>query len=240
MIGLLAALRCRRAPLPPPDLAGYRSQAATHVGRVRRVNEDRVLERPCDGLWAVADGMGGLARGDQAAEAAIAALAALPAPIMPAEVLAALADVDASLRAEGGGGGTTIVALLADDRGATLFWSGDSRAYRIGDAGFERLTRDHSLVEEFVVAGLLSPEEADRHPQSNIVTRALGAGEPAPVETLRIAFAPGDRLLLASDGCYRALAPEDADDAEAERLVAAAVARDGTDNASCVMVERRG
>lgn len=247
MIALFGRLR---RPAPPAALPhAFASAAASHVGRVRRVNEDRTLDRPERGLWALADGMGGMSRGDLAAATAIAALAALAdagSPIDAEDVVDALGQADRRLRADPAveGGGTTIVALLADAAGATLFWAGDSRAYRLDGARAVPLTRDHSLVADLVAAGLLDAAAAEHHPQANVVTRALGAGDPAPVERRRIAFAPGDRLMLASDGCYRSLAPGDApaslsvEDCAA-RLVANAVARDGSDNASCVVVERR-
>ncbi|WP_315763846.1 PP2C family protein-serine/threonine phosphatase [Sphingomonas sp. Y38-1Y] len=242
MIAMLARLR-RPAATPRPR--GFASAGASHVGRVRRVNEDRILDRPDRGLWAVADGMGGLARGDAAAQLAIDALAELagrPGRIDADAITTALARADRRLRA-GEGGGTTIVVLLAEGDLATILWAGDSRAYRLAGAVPMRLTRDHSLVAELVEAGLVAPADADSHPQSNVVTRALGAGDPGAIEVRRISFAPGDRFLLASDGCYRSLAPGDAPAtlgaaACADRLVANAVARDGSDNASCVVVER--
>ncbi|MBB5697726.1 protein phosphatase 2C domain-containing protein [Sphingomonas yantingensis] len=246
MIAILG--RLRRAAPPAPHTGAFASAAASHVGRVRRVNEDRTLDRPDRGLWAVADGMGGMARGDLAAETAIAALSALAdrGAVDEEGVADAIAEADHRLRADPAmqGGGTTIVVLLATAAGATLFWAGDSRAYRLEAARAVPLTRDHSLVADLVAAGLIEAVAADNHPQANVVTRALGAGDPAPVERLRIDFAPGERLMLASDGCYRSLAPGDAplnlgiEDCAA-RLVANAVARDGSDNASCVVVERR-
>lgn len=245
-MAILGRLRRTAALSPLPHR--FASAAASHVGRIRRVNEDRVLDRPDRGLWAVADGMGGMARGDLAAEAAIAALAALAdhGAVDDTAIVAALLDTDRRLRADPSmhGGGTTIVVLLADEEGATLFWAGDSRAYRLETARAVPLTRDHSLVADLVAAGLIDAAAADSHPQANVVTRALGAGDPVPVERLRVGFAPGDRLMLASDGCYRSLAPGDASPSLdvsdcAARLVANAVARDGSDNASCVVVERR-
>lgn len=246
MIAILGRLR-RTAP-PLPRTGAFASAGASHVGRVRRVNEDRLLDRPDRGLWAIADGMGGMARGDLAAESAIAALSALAEKDAVTEdmVAAALAETDRRLRADRAmhGGGTTIVVLLADDAGAILLWAGDSRAYRLEPARARPLTRDHSLVADLVAAGLIEAAAADSHPQANVVTRALGAGDPAPVERLHVAFAPGDRLMLASDGCYRSLAPGDAPPTLsvadcAARLVANAVERDGSDNASCVVIERR-
>jgi serine/threonine protein phosphatase PrpC len=250
-MAILGRLR-RAVPATPrspssPQPHDFASAADSHVGRIRRVNEDRVLDRPDRGLWAVADGMGGMARGDLAAETAITALATLAdAGAVGADaVAAALAETDRRLRADPAmqGGGTTIVVLLADAGGATLFWAGDSRAYRLEATRAVPLTRDHSLVADLVAAGLIDAAAADNHPQANVVTRALGAGDPTPIERLHVPFTPGERLMLASDGCYRSLAPGDAAptlgiDECAARLVANAVARDGSDNASCVVVER--
>lgn len=246
MIGLFARRR-----LPDAEVhrdAAFRSAAASDVGRIRRTNEDRVLDRPDRGLWAVADGMGGLSRGDVAAEIAIAALAALaddPRPIDAHRVSDRLADADRQVRAAIGdnAGGTTIVVLLADANGASILWAGDSRAYRLTDTGVERLTRDHSLVADLVEAGLVAPAQADHHPQANVVTRALGAGDDAAPQVVRIDFVSGDRILLASDGLYRSMVPGDAPrtltpEAAAAALVTNAGVRDGSDNASCVVIDR--
>lgn len=223
-----------------------RSAARTHVGRVRTVNEDRLLDRSDRSLWAVADGMGGHSAGDVAADRAIAAMAALaddPAPVTRERVIAALEGANAAILADApvAGSGTTIVAALLSGSEATILWAGDSRAYLIRGAAAERLTRDHSVVQELVDAGLLADADAHRHPRSNVITRALGVAPAVAIEVARVAVAPGDLLLLCSDGVSRSLGDRDflaagSLDERADRLLANALQRDGSDNASLLLV----
>lgn len=223
-----------------------RSAARTHVGRVRTVNEDRLLDRSDRLLWAVADGMGGHSAGDVAADRAIAVLATLaddPAPITPGRITAALERVNAAILADApvAGSGTTIVAVLLDGATVTILWAGDSRAYLIRGAAADRLTRDHSVVQELVDAGLLADADAHRHPRSNVITRALGVAPTVTIDTVRVAVEPGDLLLLCSDGVSRSLGDRDflaagSLDERADRLLANALQRDGSDNASLLLV----
>lgn len=243
MSALTRLWRRPRAGLAP---AGFRSAHRTHVGRVRRVNEDRVLDRPDRGLWAVADGMGGHSGGDRAAATAVAALERLAegaGPITAEGVLEALAHADALIAEQGDGrSGTTIVAGWAEDAGLRLFWAGDSRAYLIRDERAMLLTRDHSVVQQLVNAGALTEAMAARHPQANVVTRALGVGAALEIETAEHDLAAGDLVLLCSDGLSRSLDPRDFAptlplEALADRLLLNALRRDGSDNASLVLVE---
>lgn len=233
--------RVRRAPVAaPPD--SPRSAARTHVGRVRTVNEDRVLDRPERGLWAVADGMGGLSAGDVAATRAVATLDALEA-VTESALLDALQRANAAILAEGGGrSGATIVAAHVAGGIATIFWAGDSRAYHVCGTKVRRLTRDHSVVQDLIDAGLLDENEAEGHPRANVVTRALGVQAPVAIDTVRITLEPGDRVMLCSDGVSRSLDLSDlgrggALGTVADRVLAAALERDGTDNASLVLIE---
>jgi serine/threonine protein phosphatase PrpC len=199
------------------------SYALTHIGLVRQRNEDALLDRPDlgpgIGLWAVADGMGGHEAGDFASASIVTALSAIdPAPDLGDLVDAAAAEldaVDAALRARAATLGpaaviaSTVVVLLADAGEFACLWAGDSRLYRWRPMGqgpsgqdrgeFRQLTVDHSKVQEMVEAGLLRPEEAHRHPYSNIVTRSIGGGR-LEFGRLRDAVWPGDRFLLCSDG----------------------------------------
>jgi serine/threonine-protein phosphatase Stp1 len=224
-----------------------RSVGRSHVGRVRTVNEDRILERSDRGLWAVADGMGGHRAGDRAATIAVDALAARaddPRPLDRVRLLEAFRAADASIAAEtaGGASGTTVVACWAAGARATLFWAGDSRAYRASASGaVELLTHDHSLVQQMVDAGTLDADDAAAHPKSNVVTRALGIEGLGVVETRGVALAPGDRLLLCSDGLSRSLDPRDLRpdlslEDQADRLLLNALRRDGGDNTSLVLI----
>lgn len=233
----------KRPSAVPPALA---STARSHVGRVRTVNEDRWLDRSDRGLWAVADGMGGHAEGAAAATIAIEALAALAdgdAAIARGTILAALDEANTRIHAGAGTSGATIVVLALDGLRATLCWAGDSRAYRIRGGNADRLTHDHSLVQELVDAGVLSESAAERHPRANVVTRALGVAASVVVEVATVTLAPGDRLLLCSDGISRSLHARDFTtmpaelEACADRLLANALQRDGSDNATLVLVD---
>lgn len=251
---LSALLASLIAPRWQPSAAGaaaapHSSAARSHVGLVRAINEDRVLDRPDAGLWAVIDGMGGHAAGDIAAEAALSALVALAdagAPT-PRGVEAALTQVNATLHADGLASGhvrgATAVVLLRDERGFTLFWAGDCRGYRLHGGRVAQLTRDHSVVQELVDAGQLAPDQATRHPRANVVTRALGAAATLQLDSVRCEAATGDLLLLCSDGLTRCLPDLPALlggdrllDAAADALLAAALGRDGSDNISLVLV----
>ena len=235
---------------PAPPASTFRSAARTHVGRVRLVNEDRTLDRADRGLWAVADGMGGHSGGGFAADRAVGALKELAdsgAPVTPAMMVGALEEANRAIHRSAAGSssvsGTTIVALHVDRGTATLVWAGDSRAYLVRGGATEQLTTDHSLVQEMVEAGVLTPEQAERHPRANIVTRALGIGEGVELDQRSFPVERGDVLLLCSDGLSRTMAPshlpvsvKGTPEEAAARLLAEALGNDGTDNISVVVV----
>lgn len=246
-------LRLLRPETPRPGPA--RAAARTHVGRVRSINEDRLLDRADHGLWAVADGMGGHSAGAAAAMIAIDALDTLASggkPIGEATVREAIARANRAIYAGEGSArgmapttsGTTIVVASIDCVGVTICWAGDSRAYRIRDGVAERLTRDHSLVQELVDSGAIAQESAERHPRANVVTRALGVAPTVKVDSVHVSLEAGDRILLCSDGVSRSLNPRDFTmpageiDDFADRLLRNAVQRDGSDNATLVLIER--
>jgi protein phosphatase len=179
----------------------------TDTGRQRRANEDAFLARAP--LFAVADGMGGAQAGEVASRTAVETLAAgLPAG--PGGVEERLAEVvrTANLRIhelsvaddERAGMGTTLTVAHVGPHELTIAHVGDSRAYRRRDGVLERLTTDHSLVEELVRQGRLSPEEAEEHPQRSIITRALGPEAHVVPDAHTLAGRDGDVLLLCSDG----------------------------------------
>ncbi|RYD39227.1 MAG: serine/threonine-protein phosphatase, partial [Sphingomonadales bacterium] len=124
-----------------------------------------------------------------------------------------------------------------------LFWAGDSRAYRIRDGALQLLTRDHSVVQQMVDAGALSPGAAARHPQSNVITRALGVENVVTVDHLTLPIRRGDGILLCSDGVSRSLGdrPPAAGSIEslAQHFLDDALALDGSDNASLVLIALR-
>src|SRR5437763_2718762 len=180
--------------------------ALSDVGRQRQGNEDNFLER--SPLFAVADGMGGARAGEVASKIAVDKLgASIEADGSPEQHLAEvtkeanreiyrMAQDDSALA----GMGTTLTAALVTGREVAIGHVGDSRVYRFRDGEIERLTQDHSLVEEFVRQGKLTPEEAENHPQRSIITRALGPEPDVEVETYTHAGRDGDVYLLCSDG----------------------------------------
>jgi protein phosphatase/serine/threonine-protein phosphatase Stp1 len=136
---------------------------------------------------------------------------------------------------------TTLVALLARGGHYACLWAGDSRAYLLRDGKLMRLTRDHSLVQELVDQGLLAADQAESHPQANIITRAVGAQGELELDKISARIAPGDLFLLCSDGLFKAL--EEAEIASLlasgkgpEALLAAALARGARDNVTALAV----
>jgi serine/threonine protein phosphatase PrpC len=200
--------------------------ATTHPGIRRTSNEDAYCSRPDLGLFIVADGMGGHVAGEVASKIAVDAIESFigetasddsnltwPFPVDPAlgvdgsRLKSAfhlanrrLADEVAAAVDLRGMATTASTVLLKDESKAMLAHVGDSRIYLFRDNELERMTNDHSWVEEQMRAGLLSPLEARQHPWRNVVTRALSGGEDPEVDVKEVALQPGDRLLLCSDG----------------------------------------
>jgi serine/threonine protein phosphatase PrpC len=180
--------------------------AGTDTGLQRRANEDSLLAR--SPLFVVADGMGGAQAGEVASKIAVESFhAGLPYDSSPEEALAAHAlaanaRIHALSRenAEQAGMGTTLTAVYVGEQEVAIAHVGDSRAYCLRDGELLRLTDDHSLVDELIREGRLTPEEAEEHPQRSIITRALGPEETVEVDTRSFRARPGDVYLLCSDG----------------------------------------
>ncbi|MEO0762908.1 MAG: PP2C family serine/threonine-protein phosphatase, partial [Pseudomonadota bacterium] len=192
--------------------AGIRYSARTHVGAVRKLNEDAIIALPEIGVWAVSDGMGGHAAGDFASQTIVEALAMLPPGLSPMELMQAvreaIADAHGQIAGESArrGGvtiGATVVALMIAEGHFACLWVGDSRLYRLRDGQVAMLSHDHSLVAELVEAGHITWAEAERHPKANAITRAVGVGEAPEIDKRRGNALPGDRFLLCSDGLSR-------------------------------------
>ncbi|HEY0629406.1 MAG TPA: protein phosphatase 2C domain-containing protein [Sphingomicrobium sp.] len=223
----------------------------THVGLRRKVNEDSVLVRAERGLAAVADGMGGHEAGDVASGKVAEALQTLPIVYSLDELLGracdALKRVNQELIALAGSSertiGSTVVGLAVADGQFRCFWAGDSRAYRVRGGRIEQLTRDHSLVQKLVDAGMLDPSGMEDHPNANIVTRAVGAAEQLEVDTIGGDTQPGDQFLLASDGLTRLVRDEEllaelttgSTEESADRLIDLVLSRGAPDNVSLVI-----
>jgi len=192
----------------------WTSTNQTHVGKVRRVNQDALLERPDIGLWVIADGMGGHAAGEIASGLVIESLRDLPAPTSLSGFVDTVEDrilgVNAELRAMAAGSrhrtmGTTVAALLAYAHLAVALWAGDSRIYRYREHRLERLTHDHALVEDLVGSGLLTRAQAERHPHANLVTRAVGAADDLFLDMDIFELMAEDVFLLCTDGLTKEL-----------------------------------
>ena len=226
----------------------------THVGLKRKINEDSILVEPARGLWAVADGMGGHEAGEVASAMVVDALSALPQADdiddLASEAIEALHRVNRELielaRSEASGRtiGTTVVGLILAGGLFRCFWAGDSRAYRLRDGMLTRVSRDHSLVQQLVDSGMLRAEEAERHENSNVVTRAVGVAPEIEVDTVDGDAVAGDVFLLASDGLTRVVEdreiaaelerspPEQA----ADKLLETVLERGAPDNVSLIIV----
>ncbi|TMD26941.1 MAG: Stp1/IreP family PP2C-type Ser/Thr phosphatase [Chloroflexi bacterium] len=252
-----------RNPRPPPvtstEVAPHGSSgvppygARSDVGRVRDVNEDRFVVHPP--LFLVADGMGGQNAGDVAAgmtadmlEAAVVdGTIATPADLRSAIERANRAVHDrAATDDDLAGMGTTCTAMLIVGSRIHLAHAGDSRAYLLRDGGLRQLTVDHTLVQRLVDEGRASAEDVARHPQRNVILRAVGAAADLEVEELDVDIRPGDRVLLCSDGLTGAVPTDEiaatlrdvADPAAAAaRLVDLANAAGGADNVTAIVVD---
>lgn len=228
----------------------------TDVGSHRDLNEDAVYAAPP--IFAVADGMGGHAAGEVAAGLAIEQLGTLAgrANVQPDDVRSAIGDANRSIvarqddEAETAGMGTTITGVCLGSVGGAPHWLvfnvGDSRVYRYVNGLLQQVTTDHSEVAELVAAGLISPGEARRHPNRNVITRSLGMTPPPETDIWVLPVVEGERFLVCSDGLPSEVPdsviaallghvrnPQEAADA----LVAEAVAAGGHDNISVIVVE---
>lgn len=227
------------------------SHAATHPGAVRPRNEDALLDRPDIGLWAVADGAGGHGAGDVASAAIVAALGTiapgLPAAELLAQVRLKLAAVHQDLQEEAARRGpgrilaSTVVVMLARGEHFAMLWAGDSRAYLMRGGKLARVTRDHSLVQELVDQGTLSEDEAESHPQANVITRAVGAQGELELDKVSGRIIEGDRYLLCTDGLFKTMSEAEigamiASGGDASAIVTEAVGRGARDNVSAIAV----
>lgn len=245
--------------------------ALTHRGMKRDHNEDNFLAYPEEGVFVVADGLGGHASGEIASRIACEEVreffeltardrdATWPFKMdrtrsfdenrISVAVQAANASVHQRSQSDPRchGMGTTVVALYFTPEGRVVVaHAGDSRAYRFRNGKLERLTTDHSLVEEYVRMGRLSEEEAENFPQKNIILRALGQQHTLEVELSTDDPLPGDVYLLCSDGLSGMVddrrtaeiisAGQDDPERCVKELIDAANEAGGLDNITCVLV----
>jgi serine/threonine protein phosphatase PrpC len=224
----------------------------SHVGAVRKINEDSHLARPQDGLWAVADGMGGHIRGHWASSTIVRALSevvlsgALEEAVVSvvAAIESANDEIYQAAREAGGAIGSTVAVLLIRGTRCAILWAGDSRIYRCRNGELDPLTTDHSQVEQMVAYGLLDRSEADNHPMAHVLSRAVGVRETLALDRIDGEVEAGDIFLLCSDGLSRIVrAPEirrllidQPPRAVAARLIDMALDRGAPDNVTVAVV----
>ena len=234
----------------------FRSWSTSHTGAVRTHNEDRCVDRPELGLWAVADGAGGHDAGEVASGMIAATLDAMPAGLAASEMLAQarlrIGQTHIALREAAARRGpdamiaSTVVVLICRDAHFVCLWAGDSRVYLLRDGKTQQITRDHSLVQELLEAGAIQPEEAEDHPHANVITRAVGSDDDRfELDKVSGRLLHGDRFLLCSDGLCKTLpeselsallaAPDGVPPTDV--MIAAALARHVNDNVTAVVVE---
>ncbi|MCP3850643.1 MAG: serine/threonine-protein phosphatase [Gammaproteobacteria bacterium] len=241
------------------------SAQRTHTGYVRKLNEDSIFTHPNFNLFAVADGMGGHSAGDLASQFIIQELSNLdfydhnPQAAIESIEMTLLSvnkkinsglffdkkikkDIDETIVA-----GSTIVVAYISDNICHCFWVGDSRLYIYRNNKLYQITKDHSIVQEMIDSGQLSLEEAKLHPQTNVITRAVGVSEELKIDLNQFEIQKGDKLLLCSDGLYNeinsdvmiASLNEKKVDKIANKLLGEVLLGDASDNVSLIVVEKQ-
>jgi PPM family protein phosphatase len=236
-------------------LVHYTAAAASDKGRKRPSNQDAAGYSIEHGIYILCDGMGGAAAGEVASSTAVAQIMHRfthrdpdTPPLQAAQAAVHAANDAVFTRAEKvrklRGMGTTLVALVVDEHRAWVFNIGDSRCYLLRDRHLQQVSRDHSLVDEEVRMGRMSPAEALHSPYRNVITRALGTHKDVQADIFEVETEPGDLFLLCSDGLTREI-----DDSLIERilrfdlpladrchrLIAAANKAGGHDNITCLL-----
>src|SRR6188472_1356908 len=236
----------------PPRPLGLRYAALSDVGRVRKDNQDSGFASRH--LLVVADGVGGAARGDIASSTAVQAMRRLDAP-PPADLLEALAgaihrahDRIAELVEQDpalDGTSTTVTAALFDGHRVGLAHIGDSRGYLLRDGALSQLTTDHTFVQSLIDEGRITEDEARTHPHRNLILRAVDGVHETDPDLFYIELAPGDRLLLCSDGASGVLdharladiLGSGSIDYAVVELIRASLEAGSSDNITCVVAD---
>lgn len=236
----------------PAEASKLTVAARTDIGKVRRTNQDALIESAADCLWGVADGMGGHNGGETASAGARDGLIELLNGKDPEQgsLRTAIGAVNRRLFLQQkeneslSGMGTTLTALWLSKSCVYIGHVGDSRAYRLRDGELEQITDDHSVVAELVRSGMLTREQAATHPMRNVITRAVGTEEGIEIDLLCEERRAGDVWLVCSDGLYgmvddgriadilKANKPDQA----ADLLIEAALEGGGRDNVSLVIL----
>ena len=247
----------RSVPFGEGDRAGIIElswAAVTDTGRRREINQDAVLT--AFPLFVVADGMGGHLGGEIASSSTIDRLRGVvdagrvTAKSIEKGLVRAVKDIASHPETTDDGTGTTLTGVFLDDSDDQPRWVtlniGDSRVYLLRDGTLVQITTDHSVVQELVAAGRLSPEEAENHPYGNVITRAVGPSEGARPDYVGLDVVNGDRFVICSDGLTKELTdygiqhfleehPDPADAVKA--MLEAALENGGRDNITIIVLD---
>ena len=236
-------------------MLNFDSSEMTHVGSVREVNEDSILSRAENGLWVVADGMGGYEAGDLASGMLVDALNGIS---LESNISANINSIEETVNdvnkkiiehseKEFGGrvfGSTIVVAFFHDSFGSVL-WAGDSRLYRLRSNILTRLTKDHSQLQEMLDSNLLLPEEIENYPDQNVITRAVGAEKDLMLDFQVFEIEEDDKFLLCSDGLYNSINENQIQyilnnggiKLNTEQLIRTALENGASDNVSFILIQ---
>ncbi len=233
----------------------WTSHGITNVGKVRKHNEDAILDRGEIGLWVVADGMGGHAKGDVASQMIVESLKKIhegtSLPHYIDEIENRIVEANKKLVEKAREStkkvtiGSTVVIMLAYEKYFTYMWAGDSRLYRLRDGQTRQISTDHSQVEQYIEQGLISREEALVHPHGNMITRAVGATDDFYLDMDIQEMHRGDRYLLCSDGLTKHITDEEIDEFLGngdpkkccEFLIDTTLSRGAGDNVTAIVVD---
>ncbi|ARN76305.1 hypothetical protein BST96_05255 [Oceanicoccus sagamiensis] len=229
----------------------WKSVGRSDVGRVRKANEDAFYHSTEQEIWAVADGMGGLARGDYASGVVAEAFVHFG---KSSNLAASIRDLETRLRAahancrssfEGERVGSTVAAILSYGQYCFFLWAGDSRVYRLRAGQLKQMTKDHSVAQQKFERGELSASKVASHPGAHILTRAVGVHQTLHLDLDYETVEQGDRFLVCSDGLYndlsrteiqQLLACTDAQTA-LDSLIDSALEKGGSDNITAIVVD---
>ncbi|MDD3882206.1 MAG: Stp1/IreP family PP2C-type Ser/Thr phosphatase [Eubacteriales bacterium] len=237
---------------PEKDMSGIIATYRTHVGKVRSNNEDSVLVSKKDGLYIVADGMGGHNAGEIASAMVVSTLSELLHQETPTKEALCSAANEANTRIfksscehkEQSGMGTTLTILWDKGDSFILGHIGDSRAYLLRDHVFTQMTEDHSVVGELLKAGRITAEQAKTHPYRNVITRAVGTDKEIETDIRIVEKKPCDVWLLCSDGLsgniddteMQSVLETESIEHAAEKLLQMSLAAGGRDNITLVLL----
>jgi serine/threonine protein phosphatase PrpC len=262
MVAQLRSVAAQEEQMPDKQrvVLEYEAAGASDQGRTRKSNEDSYglnlnnSEGACN--FVVCDGMGGAAAGEVASRLAVEAMlhAMSHGVLTPETFQQAVGAANSSVHRSAvqdptrAGMGTTLVAMATRGNRAWVAHVGDSRCYRLRDGKLERLTLDHSLVDEQVRLGQLTPAQAETSPMRNVITRAVGTQDEVDADVSEFVVEPGDLYLLASDGLMREVSDEHIAkilraarglEEACAQLIAAANEAGGRDNITCVLARAR-